>query len=33
MIDPAYLVFMPAEEFEKRTKMADKFALSVVRNA
>lgn len=32
MIDPAYLVFMQADEFEKRTKMADKFALSVMRN-
>lgn len=33
MIDPAYLVFMPSGEFEKRTKMADKFALGVLRNS
>lgn len=33
MIDPAYLVFMPSTEFEKRTKMADKFALGVLRNS
>lgn len=32
MIDPAYLVFMPMEEFDKRTKMADKFALQVMRS-
>ena len=33
MIDPASLVFMPMDEFEKRSKMADKFALSVMRNS
>ncbi len=32
MIDPAYLVFMTTEEFDKRTKMADKFALQVIRS-
>jgi len=32
LIDPAYLVFMDTIEFEKRTKMADKFALSLVRS-
>lgn len=32
LIDPAYLVFMDSNEFEKRTKMADKFALSLVRS-
>lgn len=32
MIDPAYLVFMTIEEFDKRTKMADKFALQVIRS-
>lgn len=32
MIDPASLVFMKQEEFDKRTKMADKFALSVLRS-
>lgn len=32
MIDPAYFVFMTNAEFDKRTKMADKFALSVLRS-
>lgn len=32
LIDPAYLVFMPIDEFNKRTKMADKFALQVMRS-
>ncbi len=32
MIDPAYLVFMTTEEFDKRTKMADKFALQIIRS-
>lgn len=32
MIDPAYLVFMDNDEFTKRTKMADKFALQVLRS-
>lgn len=32
MIDPAYLVFMTTDEFDKRTKMADKFALQVIRS-
>ena len=32
MIDPAYLVFMTHEEFNKRTKMADKFAMQILRS-
>lgn len=32
MIDPAYLVFMTHEEFDKRTKMADKFAMQILRS-